>query len=56
MLAALLVEPGRIVIDDVPEPPIEHGEVRVAVGGVGLCGSDLPPSSAGNGRHRGTRG
>lgn len=41
MLAALLVEPGRIEIDEVPEPLIERGEVRVAVGGVGLCGSDL---------------
>ena len=41
MLAALLVEPGRIVIDEVPEPRVEPGDVRVTVGGVGLCGSDL---------------
>ncbi len=41
MLAALLVEPGRIVVDDVPVPDVAPDEVRIAVGGVGLCGSDL---------------
>ena len=39
--AALLVEPGRIVVDDVPSPTPGPDEVRIAVGGVGLCGSDL---------------
>jgi threonine dehydrogenase-like Zn-dependent dehydrogenase len=39
--AALLIRPGEIVIDDVPEPEVGPGEVRIAVGGVGLCGSDL---------------
>jgi alcohol dehydrogenase/L-iditol 2-dehydrogenase len=39
--AALLVEPGRIVIDDVAEPAIGPDDVRIRVGGVGLCGSDL---------------
>lgn len=41
MKAALLVEPGRTVIDDVPEPEVGPDDVRIAVGGVGLCGSDL---------------
>jgi len=41
MKAALLVRPGETVIDDVPEPTPGPDEVRIAVGGVGLCGSDL---------------
>lgn len=41
MRAVLLVKPGTIEIDDVPEPEIGPDDVRVAVGGVGLCGSDL---------------
>lgn len=41
MRAALLVKPGTIEIDDVLEPEIGPDDVRVAVGGVGLCGSDL---------------
>jgi alcohol dehydrogenase/L-iditol 2-dehydrogenase len=41
MKAALLVRPGELVIDDVPQPEPGPGEVRVAVGGVGICGSDL---------------
>jgi threonine dehydrogenase-like Zn-dependent dehydrogenase len=39
--AALLAEPGRIVVDEVADPEPGPDEVRVAVGGVGLCGSDL---------------
>jgi 2-desacetyl-2-hydroxyethyl bacteriochlorophyllide A dehydrogenase len=41
MKAALLLRPGEIVIDDVPAPEPGPGEVRITVGGVGLCGSDL---------------
>ncbi|MET0773322.1 MAG: alcohol dehydrogenase catalytic domain-containing protein [Candidatus Limnocylindrales bacterium] len=41
MRAALLVRPGEVVVDDVPEPGVGDGEVRVRVHGVGLCGSDL---------------
>ena len=41
MKAALLVRPGRIDIEDVPEPEVGPDEVGIAVGGVGLCGSDL---------------
>ena len=41
MKAALLVRPGELVVDDIPEPEAGPDEVRIAVGGVGLCGSDL---------------
>ena len=41
MRAALLVEPGEIVIDEIPEPDVGPEDVLIAVGGVGLCGSDL---------------
>lgn len=40
MKAALLVEPGKVVVGDVPDPEPGDGEVRIAVRGVGLCGSD----------------
>jgi L-gulonate 5-dehydrogenase len=41
MKAALLVEPGRVEIGEVPDPEPGPGEVRILVGGVGLCGSDI---------------
>ncbi|HET7846554.1 MAG TPA: alcohol dehydrogenase catalytic domain-containing protein [Acidimicrobiia bacterium] len=41
MKAALLVEPGRLVVDDVHDPEPGPGEVLISVGGVGLCGSDV---------------
>lgn len=41
MRAALLVEPGKVAIGDVDDPHPGPDEVRIAVGGVGLCGSDL---------------
>lgn len=41
MKAALLIEPGRVEYEDVADPEPSSGEVRIAVGGVGLCGSDL---------------
>ena len=41
MKAALLVGPGEIVIEEVPEPELGPDDVMIAVGGVGLCGSDL---------------
>ncbi|HXH82405.1 MAG TPA: alcohol dehydrogenase catalytic domain-containing protein [Candidatus Tectomicrobia bacterium] len=41
MKAALLVAPGRVIVDEIPDPDPGPGEVRIAVGGVGLCGSDL---------------
>jgi len=39
--AALLLEPGRLAIDEVPDPEPGPGEVVISVGGVGLCGSDV---------------
>jgi alcohol dehydrogenase/L-iditol 2-dehydrogenase len=41
MKAALLVRPGEMVVGEAPDPVPGPGEVRIAVGGVGLCGSDL---------------
>lgn len=41
MLAALLLEPGRVVVDEVAEPEVGAQDVRIAIGGVGLCGSDM---------------
>jgi alcohol dehydrogenase/L-iditol 2-dehydrogenase len=41
MRAALLVEPGRLEVADIAEPDAGPDEVRIAVGGVGICGSDL---------------
>ncbi len=41
MKAALLTEPGRIEISDVPDPDVGPDDVRILVGGVGLCGSDI---------------
>jgi alcohol dehydrogenase/L-iditol 2-dehydrogenase len=40
MKAALLVEPGKVEIAEVPDPLPGPGEVGISVGGVGLCGSD----------------
>ena len=41
MRAALLVEPRRIVLNDLASPTPGPDEVRIDVVGVGLCGSDL---------------
>lgn len=40
MKAAMLLEPHKLVIDEIPDPEPGPGEVLIAVGGVGLCGSD----------------
>jgi len=39
--AATLIEPGKVVIAEMPEPEPGPDEVLITVGGVGLCGSDL---------------
>lgn len=41
MKAALLVRPGQVVVDEIPDPGVGPDDVRIAVEGVGLCGSDL---------------
>ena len=41
MKAALLVSPGEVVMDEMSDPELGPGDVGIAVGGVGLCGSDL---------------
>lgn len=41
MKAALLVEPRRIVIDEIPEPRLGVGEVLIQPIRVGICGSDI---------------
>ena len=41
MKAALLIEPENLEVDEVPDPQPGPGEVRISVGGVGLCGSDM---------------
>jgi L-gulonate 5-dehydrogenase len=41
MRAAVLVEPGRLVVGEQPRPQAGAGEVLVAVRRAGLCGSDL---------------
>ncbi len=40
MRAALLVAPGRVIVDDVPDEQVGPDDVQIQVGGVGLCGSD----------------
>lgn len=41
MKAALLVRPGEVVVDEIPEPIVGPDDVGIAIEGVGLCGSDL---------------
>ena len=41
MRTAVLTEPGRLVVEDRPRPDPAPDEVVVAVGEVGICGSDL---------------
>jgi threonine dehydrogenase-like Zn-dependent dehydrogenase len=43
MRAAIVVEPGRIQIDEVSLPEPEANQVRVRLEGCGVCASNLPP-------------
>jgi threonine dehydrogenase-like Zn-dependent dehydrogenase len=43
MAAAVLVGPRRLEIKKVPRPVPGRGEVRIAVEGCGICGSNGPP-------------
>lgn len=41
MHAAVIEAPGSVVVRDVPEPYPAPGDVVIAVGGCGICGTDL---------------
>lgn len=43
MRAAVVVEPGRAEVREVPIPEAGEGEVRVRLEGCGVCASNLPP-------------
>ena len=43
MRAAVVVEPGRVAVEEVPIPEPAAGEVRVRLDGCGVCASNLPP-------------
>ena len=43
MRAAVVAEPGRVRIEDVPVPDPGTGQVRVRLQGCGVCASNLPP-------------
>ena len=42
MRAAVLAAPGRVELREVPRPEPGRGEVRVRLGGCGVCHSNLP--------------
>ena len=50
MAAAVLRGPGRVEVTEVPVPPVGAGDVLVAVGLCGVCGSDLHLALDGWGR------
>ncbi|HID91306.1 TPA: butanediol dehydrogenase [Candidatus Bathyarchaeota archaeon] len=41
MRAVLLLSPEKLVLTEKEEEPVGHGEVKVAIRAVGICGSDL---------------
>lgn len=43
MRAAVLAEPGRFAVEDVPLPEPGPGQVRVRLEGCGVCASNIPP-------------
>jgi threonine dehydrogenase-like Zn-dependent dehydrogenase len=43
MLAAMLVEPRRFEVREVPRPEPQPGQVRIALEGCGICGSNAAP-------------
>ena len=45
MKAALLTGPGRVRIDEVPDPEPGPGQVRIRLEGCGVCASNLTPWS-----------
>lgn len=45
MKVAIFNGPGDITIDDVPDPDLAPGEVRLAIARCGICGSDVTMTS-----------
>lgn len=43
MRAAVVLEPGKIEIQEVPKPEPGPGQIRVKLDGCGVCASNLPP-------------
>jgi len=43
MRAAIVAEPGRVEVREVPVPNVGPGEIRVRLEGCGVCASNLPP-------------
>lgn len=43
MRAARVVEPGQVIIESVPLPVPQAGQVRIRLEGSGVCASNLPP-------------
>src|SRR5207248_1453862 len=41
MKAAVLEDVAKLVVRNIPDPPLETSEVRLAVKAVGVCGTDL---------------
>ena len=41
MKQAIMTEPGKIVYQQVPVPPVEPGQIKVRVKKIGICGSDI---------------
>ena len=42
MEALVLHGVGDLRLEQMPEPPLAEGEVRVRIGFCGVCGSDIP--------------
>lgn len=41
MKQAMMIEPGKIVIQEVEKPPLKDDEVMIRVSRIGVCGSDI---------------
>ena len=52
MKALVLVEYGKLVLEDVPKPAPQPGEVLVQVKACGICGSDVHGMDGSTGRRR----
>jgi L-iditol 2-dehydrogenase len=51
MKALVIHAPGQMRWEDVPDPPLPHGWVRVAVKAVGICSSDIGRALQGEAYH-----